>query len=638
MSQFSISFKDEYAQSEVPSFGSEGVSLAWRNVCYSITDPKTNSRRNIIENVSGYVKPGEIMAIMGPSGAGKSSFLDLLAGRKDPRAVSGEILLNGQPGEIKYVSTYVMQDDALMGVLTIRENIQFAADLCFPPDYQQSEREIRVQAIIEEFGLERVADSKIGTVFVRGVSGGEKRRCAIASQIITLPNVIFLDEPTTGLDSAAAYNVMRSIKSMAQSHGLTVIASIHQPSTETYSLFDKLLILGRGRTLYFGEREEAISYFESLGYACPPYSNPADHFLTLVNSDFMRDQSEAEKIIDSFNEAFLESEYKLDVDQQIKKLVEKYLNDESMVAISSDTTSRYARGFFAQTRIIMARSLKNASRNILMFWIRVAMYVALAILMGSTWWQVGFEQKNIQDRFSAHFFSVAFLVFMSVAGIPGFLEERLVFQRERANGFYSVGPYALANTLIAIPFVMIIALSFSIVAYPMIGLHAGGEHAAKFVLFLFMALYVAESMVVFISVCIPIFVAALALAAFANGFFMVVEGYFVRRDSIPKGWKWAHYIDYQKYAFEGIVKNDFTGLTFTCDRMTQLVNGTESTICKCDHGVVNNPSCQYTGTDVLASYGYTEIVYWKWALALVGLSLAFRLGFYLVLRSKKIRS
>ncbi|CAG8492709.1 17935_t:CDS:2 [Acaulospora morrowiae] len=628
MSQFTVSIKDEFVGSETMSTSYQGgVSLSWKDVCYSIIDPKTNSKRNIIENVSGYVKPGEIMAIMGPSGAGKSSFLDLLAGRKDPKAVSGEILLNGQPGVIKYVSTYVMQDDALMGVLTIRENIQFVGLSSFFADFTESERQARVQAIIEEFGLERVADSKIGTVFVRGVSGGEKRRCAIASQIITLPNIIFLDEPTTGLDSAAAYNVMKSIKAMAQGHGLTVIASIHQPSTETYSLFDKLLLLGRGKTLYFGEREDAIAYFDGLGFACPPYANPADHFLSLVNSDFMRDQSGAEKLIDSFNEAFHESEFKLDVDNQIEKLTEKSEIEDSAMVISSETTKRYARGFFAQTYIIMMRSLKNASRNVLMFWIRVAMYVALAILMGSTWWQVGFEQKNVQDRFSAHFFSVAFLVFMSVAGIPGFLEERLVFQRERANRFYSVGPYVLANTLIAIPFIMIIALSFSIVAYPMIGLHSGMEHATKFVLFLFLALYVAESMVVFISVCIPIFVAALALAAFANGFFMVVEGYFVRRDSIPKGWKWAHYIDYQKYAFEGIIHNDFTDLLFDCEKS----NGT----CRCDYPSTLESNCQFTGTDVLASFGYTEIVPWKWALALVGLSLFFRFAFYVVLRIRK---
>ncbi|CAG8478565.1 1426_t:CDS:10 [Diversispora eburnea] len=580
---YSIDVSESYAYSEARINNNPGVTLSWKDLCYTITDPKTNKSKNIVENVSGYVMPGEVMA------TGKSSFLDLLAGRKDPKFVSGETYLNGQPGQIKYVSTYVMQDDALMGVLTIRENIRFV--------------ESYVQNIIEEFGLERVADSKIGTVFVRGVSGGEKRRCAIASQVITLPNIIFLDEPTTGLDSAAAYNVMNAIKNMAQRHKLTVIASIHQPSTETYSLFDKLLILGSGKTLYFGERESALTYFDELGYACPSYANPADHFLNLVNSDFMKDRLEAEDHIQNFTQLYKGSTYKVETDSQITNLLEGTKNEEDK--ITSKNQSGYPRNFFSQTYIIMKRSTLNASRNILVFWIRVAMYVTLALLMGSTWWKVGLEQKNIQDRFSAHFFSVAFLVFMSVAGIPGFLEERLVFQRERANRFYSVGPYVLANTIVAIPFVLIIAISFSIVAYPMIALHPGFGHAVTFVLLLFLALFVAESMVVFVSSIIPIFVAALTIVAFANGFFMVVQGFFVRRDSITKIWKWAHYIDYQKYAFEGIIKNDFIGLTFRCANE----NGT----CNCIYGNPTSPTCTFTGKDVLDSYGYTEIVIWKWA-------------------------
>ncbi|CAI2169225.1 14554_t:CDS:2 [Funneliformis geosporum] len=600
---------------------SDSISLSWKDVSYTITDPKSKKKKHIVKNVSGIVEPGEVLAIMGPSGAGKSSFLDLLAGRKDPKSISGEIYLNGKPGEIKYVSTYVMQDDALMGVLTVRENIQFAADLCFPAEYSLENRKARVQTIIEEFGLERVADSKIGTVFVRGISGGEKRRCAIASQVLTLPKIIFLDEPTTGLDSAAAYNVMNAIVDMARKHKLTVIASIHQPSTETYSLFDKLLLLGRGKTLYFGKRENAITHFEKLGYACPPYANPADYFLRLVNSDFMKDINEAEELITSFNESFLKSTYKLEIDSQIDNIISRSVHEKyDDEPITEGIARGYPRNFFAQTMIIMKRSLKNSTRNILMYWIRVAMYVSLAILMGSTWWQVGYEQQHIGDRLSSHFFSVAFLCFMSVAGIPGFLEERLVFQRERSNRFYSVGPYVLANTLISIPFLMIVTISFSVFAYPMIGLQGGMEKVTNFLIYLFLSLLVAESMVVFISAVIPIFVAALAIVAFANGFFMVVEGYFVSKKNIPKAWKWAHYVDYQKYAFEGIVKNDLTGLTFLCEK-------TDQPDCFCLHGGQSaSERCNFSGQDILDDMGYGEVVISKWVIALIGLVIAFRVG------------
>ncbi|CAG8596605.1 3958_t:CDS:2, partial [Racocetra fulgida] len=428
---------------------------------------------------------------------GKSTLLDVLAGRKDPKMVSGQILLNGAPGDIKFVSQYVMQDDALMGVLTVKENIQFAADLWA----------IRVQQIIEEFGLSRVANSKIGTVFIRGVSGGEKRRASIASQVITLPKIIFLDEPTSGLDSAAAYHVMKSIGEMARKHKLTVIASIHQPSTETYSLFDKLCLIGRGHTLYFGNRENATSYFEGLGHVCPPYANPADHYLRLINSDFMVDKTEAEKHIDNFIVSYEQSKAHSTTLAEIRNITKPNMY------LKSRSTSRYA---------------------------------------------LGYKQENIQDRFAAHFFSVAFLAFMSVAGIPGFLEERLVFQRERGNNFYSVGPYVLANTIIAIPFVMIIAASFTVVAYPMIGLNGDLDHAIRFGFFLFLALIVAESMVL----------------------------------------KWAHYIDYQKWAFEAIIKNDFVGLTFDCDKIADKPPHEYD----CKYGDLTGNNSTFTGQDVLDSY------------------------------------
>jgi ABC-type multidrug transport system permease subunit len=324
----------------------------------------------------------------------------------------------------------------------------------------------------------------------------------------------------------------------------------------------------------------------------------------------MKDITEAEQHITTFSISFAESHYKRDVDKQINELIDKTGRNND--AITKKTSRRYARGFLAQTFILMKRSFLNAMRNILMFWIRVAMYMCLAMLMGAAWWQVGYHQKNVQDRLSAHFFSVAFLSFMSVAGIPGFLEERLVFQRERSNGFYSVGPYVLANTLISIPFLMIISVSFSVIAYPMIGLHSSFHSFANFLLYLFLGLFVAESMVVFISAAIPIFVAALAINAFANGFFMVVEGYFVRRDAIPKELKWAHYFDYQKYAFEAIIKNDLTGLVFNCDKDP---SGVEN--CNCIYGGTNSSStCHSTGQDVLNYFGYTEIVLYKWAVCI----------------------
>ncbi|CAG8435929.1 8604_t:CDS:2 [Ambispora gerdemannii] len=626
-----------YLQEKNPSFTSSNndnnsVSLAWRNLSYTVMNSKTKQKTNIVQDVSGVVKPGEVMAIMGPSGSGKSTLLDLLAGRKEPKLTSGEIYLNGRPGQVKYVSTYVMQEDALMGVLTVRENIQFAADLCFPSSYSAKERKARVRAIITEFGLDRVADSKIGTVFVRGVSGGEKRRASIATQVLTLPKIIFLDEPTSGLDSAASYNVMKAIVQMARNYKLTVIASIHQPSTETYSLFDKLCILGRGRTLYMGKREKAIAYFQELGHVVPPYSNPADHFLYLINSDFMTDKTRAEEYITNFIVSFEKSDANKLLQEEIKSLIERHKEDTDTRIISSSTTTRYQLSFFKQTSILLKRSFINSMRNILVFWVRVILYVALGLLIGTTYWRIGYDQINIMERFSGEYFSVAFLSFMSIAGIPGFLEERLVFQRERGNGFYSVGPFVLANTIISFPFIFIISLSFTAVIYPTVGLHNGGKHVILFVVYLFLCLNVAEGMVVFIASLVPIFIASLALTAFANGFWMVFGGYLVRPHSIAKGWKWAHYIDYQKYAFEAILSNDLKGLDFNCERLT---DPSPDRMYNCYYGDKSGRSATFPGEAVLEELGYTNIRPALWAVILIAMTFVFRLAFFAVLRFKK---
>jgi ABC-type multidrug transport system permease subunit len=216
---------------------------------------------------------------------------------------------------------------------------------------------------------------------------------------------------------------------------------------------------------------------------------------------------------------------------------------------------------------------------------------------------------------------------MSVAGIPAFLEERLVFMRERANGLYGVESYLLSNFLVSMPFLLIIALSFSVTGYFLMGYQATAEKFFIFVGYMFMMLLVAEAQVVFISVAIPIFVAALTIAAFVNGMWMVVEGFaLIKISDIPAGWRYTmHYIDFQKYTFESLLSNELTGLTFTCAR-------TVANTCSCLVPSSTPSTCTFSGNDVLAYYEHTDVKYWVWFLALVGILVVFKFATYLVLK------
>lgn len=198
----------------------------------------------------------------------------------------------------KHVASYCMQDDALHSALTVRENILFSALLHLPATTPRKEVDIRVNAIIEEFGLARVQKKFIGNAIIRGVSGGERRRVSIACEIVADPAIIFLDEPTSGLDSAAAYQVCMILQTLARHYNKTVVATIHQPSTETFAQFDKLLLLVGGKIVYFGGRDAATEYFAQVGNPVPQFCNPADHYLALVNMDFAVDKEEGKRTVE----------------------------------------------------------------------------------------------------------------------------------------------------------------------------------------------------------------------------------------------------------------------------------------------------------------------------------------------------
>ncbi|CAH1794455.1 unnamed protein product [Owenia fusiformis] len=247
--------------------------------CGKVTEKK------ILQNINGLFKPG-MNAILGPTGSGKTSLLDVLAARKDPNGLQGTVLVNGQlqPSNFKLMSGYVVQDDVVMGTLSVRENFHFSAALRLPSSVSYEERKERVEEIIVELGLTKCADTKVGTEFIRGVSGGERKRTNIGMELITAPNVLFLDEPTTGLDASTANAVMSLLQKLSRK-GRTIIFSIHQPRFSIFKQFDNLALLSLGEMVYHGPSNEALDYFESIGYECEAHNNPPDFFLDIINGD-----------------------------------------------------------------------------------------------------------------------------------------------------------------------------------------------------------------------------------------------------------------------------------------------------------------------------------------------------------------
>lgn len=311
---------------------------------------------------------------MGPSGCGKTTLLNVLASRPTgAQKVDATVLVNGsKPSKTAFrsMSCFVEQDDALIGALTVRETLAFASRLASTSRLPKNERTARIDGLLDAFGLREQADTIVGTPLRKGISGGQKRRVGVASQLITSPKILFLDEPTSGLDSAASWEVVSYLKGVAKRNNLIVIASIHQPSTSTFNLFDKLLLLSSGEPHFFGPVSAVSSHYASLGRALPLHVNPAEFLLELVNIDFARHRDVgAESRLDDMQHAWATSRRAKELSAAVAEIEHRGAGVDVVIEAAEERPS-----LPSLVLTLLHRSFIKSYRDVVAYGIRLAMY------------------------------------------------------------------------------------------------------------------------------------------------------------------------------------------------------------------------------------------------------------------------
>ncbi|QCD84124.1 ATP-binding cassette [Vigna unguiculata] len=600
----------------------EGICLTWKDVWVTASNRK-NGSRSILEGLTGYAKPGQLLAIMGPSGCGKSTLLDTLAGRLGSKMrQSGDILINGHKQTLTYgTSAYVTQDDTLLTTLTVGEAVHYSAQLQLPDTMSKQEKKDRADFTIREMGLQDAINTRIGGWGVKGISGGQKRRVSICIEILTRPKLLFLDEPTSGLDSAASYYVIKRIASLAQNDHIkrTVIASIHQPSTEVFQLFNNLCLLSSGKTVYFGPASAASEFFASYGYPCPPLMNPSDHLLKTINKDFDQDievglagttNLPTEEVIHILVNSYNCSERNQEVQSEVALLSEKKK--------SSLDVKRGHAGFLNQCFALTKRSFINMFRDLGYYWLRLVIYIALGISLATVFHNLGTSYDSIKDRGSLVAFINGFLTFMTIGGFPSFVEVMKVFQRERENGHYGVTAFVIANTLSSIPFLLLVTLIPGVIAYYLPGLQNGLEHFVYFICVLFSSLMLVESLMMIVASIVPNYLMGIITGAGIQGVMLLLSGFFKLPNDIPKPvWKYPlHYIAFHTFANQGMFKNEYEGLRFDA---------------KNDGGSSHS---YITGEEVLRNVWQVDMSYSKWVnlAILMGMIVLYRVLFLVIIK------
>lgn len=590
----------------------ERISLS--NIVFSVQS-KNGPPRTILNNVSGIVEAGTVLGVLGPSGCGKTTLLDFLAGRisKSSGTSTGDVLVNGAPRSMKtfhHIAKYVPQEDLLVGTMSVKETLMFAADLTLPEAVDNKEKEQRVDQTIQELGLLNSRDTKIGTVFQKGVSGGQKRRVSMGVELLTRPKLLFLDEPTSGLDSKAAFNVVTILKGLANA-GAAVMCTIHQPSSDVFHKLDRVMLLSAGQVVYFGSTHDVVPYFSTIGKQCPPYTNPADFMLDICNTDFEIENTKAKQEVQRLIKSYDESNPK----KQLLSIIGTSQENHQQKQEKFDDDFGFETSFWKQFKVLCKRTWLDNLRNPGIFWVRLAMYLILSFMIGTMYLNIDNGQKSMNDRASILFFVAAFLVFMSISVVPAFISDRAVFQRERANGMYNVAAYVLANTVCGLPGLFMIALVSSALIYPMVGLNDGGGRFGIFLLDLFISLWCAESMMLLISSLVPFYIIGMALGAGVFGMFMLCEGFFLLKENIPPYWIWGYYIAFHTYSFEMFMYNEFDGLRVDCDEP-----------------IGNTGQCRFnSGNEVLSFYSMNNVNIGHDIAIIICMGIIYRILFYYVL-------
>jgi ABC-type lipoprotein export system ATPase subunit len=510
------------------------------------------------------------------------------------------------------------QEDHLWSFLTTRQTLQSAADLYLTGT--KEERKQKVSDILHTLGLTSCADTRVGNPFMKGLSGGQKRRLSIALVMLKAPRVLFLDEPTSGLDAASTVGVMKAIKSLATQNNLIVVCTIHQPSTTVYNLFDKVTVLSQGRLAYTGSRVSAIPHFANIGFPLPADTNPAEHMLTIVNADFAEDEGQVPRILDCWEPfSTLPADLSTDGLQCLKQ--------------SQRSSSRGGTSFARQTLALFSRHLRLSIIDPTLYLGRMAFFLMSCVFFGAIYIEArDYHQDQAVSRVFLWMWVVAVPTMMCVIIVYACNEEFKVIRKETRNGFLSPAAYLVARTGIEIPLVVLLSVC---------ALGVGGFGMMQFNPSAFILIIAVWASMLWSFECTAQVFSVLfsnplvGMMVYVMYWFcsFVFAGMFVPEADIIWPFRAFVYIMPLKYSLQSLIYLDFHDSTFTCGGGVdpRSFNGSPCAVDKSGTEVL-----EYIGQNVINTASATDTVGQDIGVLLL-IGVVYKLAYYVLLWRKANR-
>ncbi|KAJ5787614.1 hypothetical protein N7457_002604 [Penicillium paradoxum] len=561
-----------------PLVGGKKDTLLWKGLSYDI--PIKGGEQRLLDDVSGWVKPGSLTALMGVSGAGKTTLMNVLAQRMSIGVVTGDMLVNGHEPDASFAreTGYVQQQDLHVETCTVREALRFSATLRQPRSVSMEEKYTSVEDVIQLLGMDEFAEAVVGNPG-DGLNMEQRKLLSIGVELAAKPQIlIFLDEPTSGLDSRSSWAICTFMRKLAD-HGQPVLATIHQPSAILFEQFDRLLFLAKGgKTVYFGDLGNQarilLEYLEANGARpCGPTENPAEYMLDVIGNG-----TEGQAPIDWVG-AWRKS-------PQYQKVLEEI---ELLIALSSDITlseptqiDEFAMPFVTQFCEVMKRDFQQYYRQPEYILAKFGAGVFCGLFIGFSFW----KSDNSSQGFQNVLFSLFLLctIFSTLVNqiMPKFIARRELYElRERPAKTYSWKVFILCQILVELPWQALLGVcAWASFYFSVFGNNQSPQRQVLVLLFTVQFFVFASTFAQLVVAAVPNLALGSMLATFTFLLCLLFNGIMQPPSALPHFWTFMHRVSPLTYYVSGISSTALHGRPIHCsNRELRILNPPEGQTC-----------------------------------------------------------
>ncbi|KAJ6601432.1 ABC-2 type transporter-domain-containing protein [Mycena vulgaris] len=622
--------------------------------------------RTILHKSSGMLKAGEMCLVLGCPGAGCTTFLKSIANDRETFAnVLGEVLYEGIDAQSmqKYYKGEVVfnqEDDIHIATLTVAQTLAFALSTKTPgpngrlPGVSRKEFDAQVQdTLLRMLNIAHTKQTLVGDAFVRGVSGGERKRVSIAEMMATRARVQAWDNSTRGLDASTALDFVKCLRIMTDVLGQTTFVTLYQAGEGIYELFDKVMVLSEGRQVFFGPPSEARGYFEALGYKSLPRQSTADYLTGCTDPNERqfapgRSADDTPSTPGAMESAFRSSRLcgELDASREKYKLLmqtEKADQEAFRAAVAADKKkgvskkSPYTLGFMGQVRALTVRQFQMKMQDKFHLYTSFTLSTVLAIVLGAAFINLPTTSAGAFTRGGIIFAALLTTCLDAFGEMPSQMLGRPILRKQTSYSMYRPSAIAVANTFADLPFSAARVLIFNIPVYFMTNLNRSAGGFWTFHLFNYIAYLTMQGFFRTFGLLCTNFHTAFRLAVFFIPNFVEYTGYIVPVLRMKRWLFWIYYINPIAYAWQACMENEFMRIQLTCDG-NYIVPRNVGGLSKYPDGLGPNQACTLFGASagsssvsgeayISAGYGLDSANLWKRNfLVLFGFMLVFQLS------------